>query len=189
MRHLWLVFCLLLLSPALGTAGGSSRRPSSPSSPTASSGGPRLDAFLGYTYSEAGEAGLHGLQVTGTFPLARSLRIVVDLAGHRGSFAQADLSQLTLLAGARWTPAARRFAPFVEALLGGVRTKTSVSLPSGSISDSDSDWGTAFGGGVDYLFANRWAARAQLDLLVLRAEGAWETDPRLSLGVVYRLGK
>jgi opacity protein-like surface antigen len=113
---------------------------------------------------------------------------VVDVAGHRGSFAQADLSQLTLLAGARWTPAAGRVAPFVEALLGGVRTKTSVSLSDGSLSDSDSDWGTAFGGGVDYPVTSRWAARAQFDLLVLRAEGAWEMDPRLSVGVVYRFG-
>jgi hypothetical protein len=188
MRHLWLVICFFLLIPALGTAGGPSRRSPSPSSPAAAAD-PRPDVFLGYTYTEAGKAGLHGLQLTGAWPLGRSLRIVVDLAGHRGSFAQADLSQLTLLAGARWTWATGRFVPFAEALLGGVRTKTSVSLPDGSISDRDSDWGSAFGGGLDYRFSSRWAARAQLDLLVLRAEGAWDSDPRLSLGVVYRLGK
>jgi hypothetical protein len=70
-----------------------------------------------------------------------------------------------------------------------VRTKVSVALPDGSLSDSDTDWGAAFGGGVDYRFSSHWAARAQLDLLVLRAESAWESDPRISLGVVYRLGK
>jgi hypothetical protein len=70
-----------------------------------------------------------------------------------------------------------------------VRTTASVPLPNGSISDSDTDWGTAFGGGVDYRLTQRWAARARLDLLVLRAEGTWESDPRLSIGVAYRLGE
>lgn len=187
MRHSGLAL-LLLLTPALGAAGGPFPPPPSSSSGTPTVAASPFDLFLGYTYTEAGQAGLHGLQLTGTFPLGRSLRIVVDVAGHRGSFAQADLSQITLLAGARWTPAAGRFAPFVEALLGGVRTKTSVSLSDGSLSDSDSDWGTAFGGGVDYPVSSRWAARAEFDLFVLRAEGAWEMDPRLSVGVVYRFG-
>jgi hypothetical protein len=64
-----------------------------------------------------------------------------------------------------------------------------VTLPGGSISDSDTDWGVALGGGVDYRVSGPWAARVKVDLLVLRAEGAWDSDPRLSLGVVYRLGK
>ena len=93
------------------------------------------------------------------------------------------------MAGARRVWERPRVVPFAEALVGGVRTKTSVSLADGSVSDSDTDWGLAFGGGVDYRFQERWAARARFDLLVLRAEGAWEGDPRLSVGVVYRLGK
>ena len=93
------------------------------------------------------------------------------------------------MAGGRWTPRRERLVPFVQALLGAVRTTTSVSLPATSISDSDTDWGAAFGGGADYRLTDRWAARAQLDLLVLRAEGAWETDPRISVGAVYRFGK
>ncbi len=183
MRHAGLTLFLLLIS-ALGTAGGASRRSSS-----ASATAPRPDVSLGYTYTQAGEANLHGWQLTGSYPLGTSLRLVADMSGHYGSFAQADLSQLTLLAGARWIWAKRRLVPFAEALLGGVRTNVSVALPAGSVSDSDTDWGAAFGGGVDYRFSSQWAARAQLDLLVLRAEGAWESDPRISLGVVYRLGK
>lgn len=149
---------------------------------------PAPDLFAGYSYTKAGEASLHGWQLGGSYPLSQSLRLVADLNGHYGSFAQADLTQLTFLAGARWAWAKGRFVPFVEALLGAARTKTSVELSSGSITDTDTDWGPAFGGGVDYRFGDRWSARAQADLLVLRAEGAWETDPRLSLGVVYRLG-
>jgi opacity protein-like surface antigen len=139
--------------------------------------------------------GLNGWQLQGSYPLGvsllgGSLRLVGDLSGHYGSFAQADLSQLTFLVGARCAWAKGRWSPFAEALLGGVRTKTSVPLSDGtSISDSDADWGPALGGGVDYRFSGPWAARAAIDLLLLRAEGAWGSDPRLSLGVVYHFGR
>jgi len=183
MRKAWLVLPFLLI-PAMVAAGGASRRSPSPAS---SAAGP--DVFLGYSYTRAGEASLHGWQLSGSYPLKGALRLVADLNGHYGSFAQADLGQLSFLAGARrlWTKGP--FLPFAEVLLGGVRTKTSVVLPNGTLSDSDTDWGGALGGGVEYHLASRWAARAQLDLLLLRAEGSWESDPRLSIGVVYRLGR
>jgi hypothetical protein len=168
------VLLLALLVPCLGAAAPSSGR----------APGPGL--FAGYSYTRAGEAGLHGWQLGGSYPLGPSLRLVADLSGHYGSFAQADLSQLTFLAGARWMWIRGRFAPFAEALVGGVRTKTGVDLIRGRITDTDTDWGPVLGGGLDYRFAERWSARFQIDLLVLRAEGAWEADPRLSLGVVYR---
>jgi hypothetical protein len=171
----------LLAMPTIVLAGGATRRPPSPSAPT---NGP--DLFLGYSYTQAGEAGLHGWEVSGSYPLGASLRLIADLDGHYGSFAQADLRQLTFLAGARWVWTRGRLAPFAEALLGGARTKTTVPMADGEISDSDTDWGGAVGGGLDYRFKDRWGARARLDLLLLRAEGSWESDPRLSLGVVYR---
>ena len=174
---------LALTIPATGPAGGASGRSPSTTAPSPP------DVFLGYSYSGAGEASLHGWQVSGTYPLGTSLRLVADLGGHYGSFAQAELSQLTLMAGARWGWERPRFVPFAEALLGAVRTKTRVGLPQGTFSDSDADWGGAFGGGVDYRFSSRWAGRAQIDLLVLRGEGSWQSDPRLSLGVVYRFGR
>lgn len=178
----------LLMVPAPGTAGGAPRRPPPPARP-----GP--DVFLGYSYTKAGEASLNGWQLSGSYPLGTSLlggslRLAGDLSGHYGSFAQADLSQLTFLAGARCAWAKGRFAPFAEVLLGGVRTKTSVPLSDAtSISESDTDWGGALGGGVDYRLSGPWSARAAIDLLLLHAEGAWESDPRLSLGVVYRFGR
>jgi hypothetical protein len=154
-----------------------------------SGGGPGPGLFAGYSYTRAGEAGLHGWQLGGSYPLGVSLQVVAEVSGHYGSFAQADLSQLTLLAGGRWVWTRGRVAPFAEALVGGVRTRTSVDLPRGGIADTDTDWGPAFGGGLDYRFAQHWSARAQVDLLVLRAEGSWESDPRLSLGIVYLLGR
>jgi opacity protein-like surface antigen len=171
---------LVLLAPAPGAAAPPSGGSLTPAT------GPGL--FAGYSYTRAGEAGLHGWQLDGSYPLGRSLVLVADLSGHYGSFAQADLGQLAFLAGARWVWARGRLTPFVEGLLGGVRTRTSVDLAGRAITDTDTDWGPALGGGMDYRFADRWSARARVDLLVLRAEGSWESDPRLSLGVVYRLG-
>jgi opacity protein-like surface antigen len=179
MPRAWLAL-LCLLMPVVVTAGDAARRPPS------SSAAP--DVFLGYSHTHAGAADLHGWQLSGTYPLGGALRLVADLGGHYGSFAQADLSELSLLAGARWVWARGRVLPFAEALVGGVRTKTTVALPDQHISDSDTDWGSALGGGVDYRFGRRWAARARLDLLLLRGEGSWDSDPRISLGLVYRFG-
>jgi hypothetical protein len=175
---------LLVLVPALGTAGGGSSR-----SPSSGAPDQRPDVFLGYTWTKAGEVGLNGWQLAGGYPVGPSLRAIADLAGHYGSFGGADLSQLTLMGGVRWSWARPRIVPFAEALLGGVRTTTSVPLADGSISDSDTDWGTALGGGVDYRLTGRWAARVRFDLLVLRSEGTWGGDPRLSLGIAYHLGQ
>jgi hypothetical protein len=127
---------------------------------------------------------MHGWHVAGSRPFRRSLRLVADLSGHYGSFAGADLSQLTFLAGVRYSPPrpGGSLAPFAHALLGGARSSTTVS----DTSFSNGAWGGALGAGVDYGLNRRWAARAQLDLLVLRSGGVTDKDPRISLGAVYR---
>jgi len=145
--------------------------------------------FAGYSYTEAGDASLHGLGLSGSYPLGAALSLVVDVSGHDGSFAGADLGQLGLMAGARWSPSSGRFRPFAEGLLGGVRTSVSVDLADASISDADTDWGLAIGGGLDYGLTARWALRALVHVRLLHGEGAWDTDPRLAVGAVFRLGR
>ena len=144
----------------------------------------RPDVFGGYSYLRAGEADMHGWHIAGSRPFRRSLRLVADLSGHYGSFAGADLSQLTLLAGVRYSPSRSGgpLVPFGHALLGLARINTTVS----DTSSSNAGWGGALGAGVDYGLNRRWAARAQLDLLVLRSGGVTDKDPRISLGAVYR---
>ena len=93
------------------------------------------------------------------------------------------------MAGARWTWRSGRLSPFAEGLLGGARTSTSVDVAGASVSDADTDWGLAFGGGADYRLGDRWAARGLVHLRLLRGEGALDTDPRIAVGVVYRLGR
>jgi len=180
MRQALLV--LVLFVPAVGSAGGAQRRP--PASAPA-----RPDVFLGYSNTKAGDASLHGLGLSGSYPLGAALSLVVDVSGHDGSFAGADLGQLALLAGARWSPSSGRLRPFAEGLLGGVRTSVSVDVGGATISDADSDWGLALGGGLDYGLDARWALRALVHVRLVHGEGAWDTDPRLAVGAVFRLGR
>jgi opacity protein-like surface antigen len=146
---------------------------------------PAADASFGYSYEHSGEASLHGWQLTYSHPFGRSLRAVGDLSGHYGSFGGADLSDLGLFAGARWTFGGTRLVPFAQGLLGLVKRSASAA----GVSASDTDFGFAFGGGADYGLNARWAVRAQAELLVLSGDGVTDTDPRLSLSAVYRFGR
>jgi len=181
---------VLALATALGLltalAGAAPRRAAPAQSATVS---PSSDLFGGYSYTHAGEANLHGWGLSGSYRLRGALSLVGDLTGHYGSFAGADLSQLAFMAGARWTWRAGRLHPFAEGLLGGARTSASLEVPGASVNDADTDWGLALGGGADYSLNGRWAVRALVHLRLLSGEGALDTDPRLSIGAVYRLGR
>jgi opacity protein-like surface antigen len=149
----------------------------------------RPELFGGYSYTQAGEASLHGLGLSGSYPLGPTLSLVLDLSGHDGSYAGADLGQLGLMAGARWTPSSGRFLPFAEGLFGGVPTSASVEVGDVRVSDADTDWGLALGGGLDYGLNERWAIRALVHIRFLHGEGTWDADPRFAVGAVFRMGR
>jgi Outer membrane protein beta-barrel domain len=172
----------LALSVATALADAAPRRAASARGP---SEGASSDIFGGYSYTHAGEASLNGWGLSGSYRLRGALSLVAGLSGHYGSFAGASLGQLGFMAGARWSGRAGPFRPFAEGLLGGVRTSVDVGDPS--VSDADTDWGFAFGGGADYPFSRRWAVRGLVHLRLLHGQGTWDTDPRFSVGVVYRL--
>jgi hypothetical protein len=147
------------------------------------------DVFLGYSFIEAGAANLNGWHVSGSYPSSwHSLSLVADLAGHYGSFAGADLSQMELMVGARRHWRRSRVRPFAELLLGGVRHKASFASADGTLSSSGTDLGVSPGVGADCRVTRTWSARAAFDLFLVHA-GGWEADPRLSVGAVYRFGQ
>jgi hypothetical protein len=147
------------------------------------------EVFGGYSFTQAGEADLHGVGLSGSYPLGPTFRLVLDLSGHTGSFAGADLGQLGVMAGARWAPSSSRLRPFAEGVLGGVRTSVEVDVGGTRVSDADTDWGLAIGGGADYGLGGAWSLRGLVHLRMLSGEGGWSTDPRLAVGVSYRLGR
>jgi opacity protein-like surface antigen len=190
-RWAWIavLFFVLVSSAASGAEpppASASRRPGKPTSSTPASG---PDVFGGYSYTHAGDASLNGWELGGAYPLRGRLRLVADLSGHYGSFAGANLSQLTVLVGPRMAWRLRPVSPFAQILVGAVRGSTRVEVPDVTFSESNTHFGTTLGGGIDYGFGRRWAARAQVELLFLRADGAWDVDPRLALGAVYRFAR
>jgi hypothetical protein len=44
------------------------------------------EVFGGYSFTHAGEADLHGLGLSGSYPLGGRLGLVVDVSGHDGSW-------------------------------------------------------------------------------------------------------
>ena len=171
---------VLVLAPAVAFPAGAKKAGTTKSQPAA---GP--DVALGYSYTHSGEASLNGWQLDGTFPVTRSWRVVLDLNGHYGSFAGADLSQLGFFVGPRRVFHGERLVPFAEALLGLEHRSAS----AGGVEDSHTDWGFAFGGGADYRLGGPWKVRLEADLMLLHPEGGWDTDPRLSLLGVYSFGR
>ena len=192
MRRAIVVLSLLTL-PAVAAAAQPRVKPKSggrSTSTTPTRQGP--DVFGGFSYTHAGQANLEGWHLSGAVPFGGrlfggSLRLAADLSGHYGSFGGADLTQLTFLAGPRLSWKGHRLSPFAQVLAGGARTRTSITTPQ-VLSASTTSWGGAFGAGADYRLNQRWAARAQADLLLLHGQGVWDTNPRLSLGAVYRFG-
>ena len=187
-RRAW-VAAFLLLAPSLASAAAPPLAPAKSRPAKAASGPPASgpDVFGGYSYTHAGDAGLNGWELGGSLPFRGRLRFAAELSGHYGSFAGAKLSQLSFLAGPRMVWHFHQWTPFAQVLVGAVRG--SRSFDSAAISESHTHFGTALGGGIDYRLSRHWAARAQADLLFLRADGAWDTDPRLALGVVYRFAR
>ena len=191
MRRVFVVLPLLMVTAAAATAQPKGKAQAGGRPPSTARQGP--DVFGGFSYTHAGQANLKGWHLSGAVPFGGhlfggSLRLAADLSGHYGSFGGADLSQLTFLAGPRLTWKGRRLSPFAQVLAGGARTRTSITTPQ-ALSASTTAWGGAFGAGADYPLNQRWAARAQVDLLLLHGQGVWDTNPRLSLGAVYRFGK
>src|SRR5262249_45357824 len=112
-----------------------------------------------------------------------TLRLVADLGGDYGSFAGADIKQLTFLAGVRLVGRQPgRLQPFGELLVGGAHSTSTFA----DISASTTAWGGCVGGGADYRITGRGSARGQLHGLLLPGNGSWDFAPRVSLGLSSR---
>jgi hypothetical protein len=87
-----------------------------------------------------------------------------------------------------WT-GKHKLNPFGEVQIGGSsldQKVTQVNMPTVSASDTEFSW--VLGGGVDYLFASHWSARANVDLLRTHFANAAQSHLRLVLGIAYTFG-
>lgn len=148
---------------------------------------PKGNVFFGYSYdrtpvvtsdtinSNGWDASLEGK----IFPF---VGMVVDVDGHYGSGAfagiNADVSAHNVLLGPRVSAQVERFRPFGEFLVGAGHISR-----SNGISDSDTSFINAAGGGLDYRMAGPVSIRGQLDWIETRFYGQTQNGVRFSTGI------
>jgi len=147
------------------------------------------DVFAGYSMLATDGETKHGWQAALGWGLSGRIGLLLDASGHQGGDAEGtDVSVLSLMAGPRVSFGAGRLRPFVHVLGGVLRSKASVSVFDVEISESSTDYGGAAGGGFDWAFGDRWAARLAGDYRLVRVDAETVGDPRFSAGVAYRFG-
>jgi opacity protein-like surface antigen len=133
--------------------------------------------FFGYSHNSADSNGgprfgLNGWDGSLEGKVAPWVGIVADLSGAYGS----GDSLHTVVFGPRLSVPVGRITPFAHALVG-------VSHISGH-STSDTSFGDALGGGLDYQFLDRIGWRFQIDDLQTRFFSRTQNDFRFSTGIV-----
>jgi opacity protein-like surface antigen len=117
--------------------------------------------------------------------------LVADIDGHYGSRTYptvcslscpgpvtADIAAHNFLFGPRVSVTVSRFRPFGEFLVGAAHVSR-----SNGISDSDTSFANAVGGGLDYKAAGPVWLRAQLDWVETRFYGKTQNGVRFSTGI------
>jgi opacity protein-like surface antigen len=159
-----------------------------------------FDFFAGYSHSSKFDTGLNGWILAANYNVNDSwLGVEGEISGHYGS---QNLSALPiLLPGApssvdnslhsfdfgprvTWRSPDQPFFAFGHVLFGASHANVSAA----GVSQSDTAFSWVLGGGADYNFNANWGARAQLDLLHTDFFSKGESHPRISLGLLYRVG-
>jgi opacity protein-like surface antigen len=161
------------------------------------------NVFLGYSFENTDWSGLSsGLNRPNLSGWEASLEgkvfphigIVADLSGHYGSENFSPLPvqpagtsggvnvtghELEVLFGPRLSVSVGKFTPFAEAFFGVAHIHNGGALPS----SSNTSFGTALGGGLDYKIIRPIALRVEADYLQTRFFSTTQDNFRLSTGV------
>ncbi len=163
------------------------------------------NVFFGYSYQNSnavnsGGTGLNGWNGSLEGKIFPFVGIVADLSGNYGSQSvpitsgctigvtclvtstNASISEYNFLFGPRASVSVGRFRPFVHALFGA----SHISASGTGVSNSDTSFGDALGGGLDYRLMRLIGARIQVDDLQTRFFGNTQNNLRMSVGLVLR---
>ena len=158
--------------------------------------GPKAEVFGGYSYVRVNPGGgdnginLNGWNASVTGNLNDWFGITADFGGSYGSpnvgGTQVDTNAHTFLFGPRIKARGDKVEPFAHALFGAARVEGSAL----GISISDSGFGMALGGGLDWKANDAISIRlGQFDYLMTRIGGDNQNNFRFSTGIVFRFGR
>ena len=163
------------------------------------------NAFFGYSYlhgetfansrtvfASGGNATMNGWEASVEGKFFPWLGVVGDLSWHYGGHEttcinarcpafRLNASRDTLLFGPRASMTYGRYTPFAEFLFGAAYQ----SDKGGGISNSDTTFARAFGGGVDYHLVRSVSLRGQFDVVHTSFFGGGQNDLRISTGIVF----
>ena len=151
----------------------------------------KAEVFGGYSWAGGN---FHGWNAAVMGNVTTRFGIVADFSGHYGS--ELDGAILikkdghSFLFGPRFSFRGKRLTPFVYALFGATRFHESATISGQHLSDSDTGFSSALGGGLDVKVNDRVAIRAfQIDYFRPNFFGEAHNRGRLAFGVVLHLGK
>jgi len=147
------------------------------------------NVFFGYSYQSSnaynsGGTGLNGWNGSLEGKIFPFVGIVADLSGYYGSQTiapvNASVHEYNFLFGPRVSFSVGKFRPFAHALFGASHASANAS----GFSTSDTSFGDALGGGLDYRLMRIVGARIQIDDLQTRFYNGTQNNFRMSLGLV-----
>jgi opacity protein-like surface antigen len=162
-----------------------------------------LELMAGYNHT-TGDFGLNGFDLGAAFNFSPKIQIAANYDGgwHNGvvgTFQTTPIGQVSttnhfqdLMFGPRYFFApklikAHRVNPFAEVQFGWAHLGTSLSIPATGFNASTSDSAFAWlaGGGLDYMIADHFALRGDLDFDRTHFASAGQSRLRLVIGVNY----
>ena len=153
---------------------------------------PKAEVFGGYSWSGGN---FHGWNASVAGNITKRFGIVADFSGTYGSELAGSIrikqTAHSFLFGPRFSfRRGNRVGPFVYALFGATRFEESATISGQKLSQSDTGFSSALGGGLDIKVNDHVAIRAfQIDYFRPNFFGEAHNRGRLAFGVVLRLGK
>ena len=145
------------------------------------------NVFFGYSFDRTPIASndttnLNGWEASVEGKFLPWIGLVADVDGHYGSHnfsgTSADITAHNVLFGPRVSVQVQRFRPFAEFLVGVGHISR-----SNGISDSDTNYAEAVGGGLDYRVLGPVAIRGELDWTNTHFYGEGQNGVRFSTGI------
>jgi len=159
--------------------------------PVAAQDTPKVEVFGGYSWAGGN---FHGWNTSVTGNLSKSFGLVADFSGHYGSELDGpifvDEDAHSFLFGPRFSHRGKRLTPFAYALFGVTRFHESATISGQRLSDADTGFSSALGGGLDVKVSKHVAIRAfQIDYFRPNFFGEAHNRGRLAFGIVFRFGR